>query len=1123
VTRGNALSIGYGKYWSEDAVGFNGDVMEVLWYPEALSESDSHRVQSYLAIKYGLELPQVPVSSYGVTLWDESLVAGHNQALFGLGRDDASGLHQRVSQSVSAPETVLSLDADFASSNVASTRSDFVIDQSYMLIGHNGGSMTLNRPDVVGPYSYRSQRSWAVQTRGTVPAAAMKFTLPTLPADARVYLLRRQGDTAFNESSETLGELSADGVIDGINLNHGDVLTLAITRDSDGDGVVDRDDAFPFDGTETTDFDGDGIGDNSDADDDNDGYTDQDESLAGSDPRDAANQPADSDGDQVSDFLDTDDDNDGLSDDDEARLGTDPFNPDSDSDGVLDGIEVGDDPAAPADDNNNGMIDVLDASNDSDRDGLSNRFETLVGLNANARDSDGDDYRDDEELGGVLSGTDSDGDGIDDAFDADQRAGQSGYQDGNADGILDHVLRDSDDDGTMDALDNDSDGDGIDDRWESLDDLDADGLAQVRDADERLGGGDSDLDGLPDGYECCADSDGNGVPDYATQDTDGDGIADGMEAGLSGLDEDGDGYDDYLDSDRDGDGQLDQAPDENQDGLWDAWQLLDTDGDGLSDVRDLDSDNDGISDAEETLYASVLNQDLDGDGIPAQVDADDQASSVDGGDSDGDGLSDAEECPLGYPLCRDTDNNGTPDYMSLDSDGDGVNDNENPGDQNGDSDLDSDNDGLTDDQECPDRSACPDTDGDGIPDYLDGDTRYQAPVPVNSGANGLADYATASTGVGSIAGLWSVISALGLMMLRRRSDRALTGKGANRIAGHILTVRASVMASILSSSVALLASVPVWAAEWQEHAYVSGSLEWSRFSPLTQDSVYALEQSQAMGGQVALGFDVAPQWAVELGLADKGETVVSQGDNLQTIGYRFATVNALWYPGLWYANRRYDDDWPYKWNGYVSAGLSRMLSAGDANIELQNPVNLSLGAGVTYGLARAWSAKLGFERTAGDVFSVGLGVQWYPWAPESRGRNASRGLSNQDPQPIYQPYQVASERVAASHVADCGLNLRSPLVEFESYSYLIRRDYITDLNALSDTFMKCPGVKLVVVGTGDLENPDAKISGLAYQRAKAVFAYLVRRGVPSNRIVLTTRDESRYRDAPHRVEVFFGR
>ena len=44
--------------------------------------------------------------------------------------------------------------------------------------------------------------------------------------------------------------------------------------DDDGDGVIDSEDAFPLDNTETTDTDSDGIGNNADTDDDGDGVID---------------------------------------------------------------------------------------------------------------------------------------------------------------------------------------------------------------------------------------------------------------------------------------------------------------------------------------------------------------------------------------------------------------------------------------------------------------------------------------------------------------------------------------------------------------------------------------------------------------------------------------------------------------------------------------------------------------------------------------------------------------------------------------------------------------------------------------------------------------------------------
>jgi hypothetical protein len=47
--------------------------------------------------------------------------------------------------------------------------------------------------------------------------------------------------------------------------------------DDDNDGVLDSDDAFPLDATESVDTDSDGIGNNADTDDDNDGILDSDD------------------------------------------------------------------------------------------------------------------------------------------------------------------------------------------------------------------------------------------------------------------------------------------------------------------------------------------------------------------------------------------------------------------------------------------------------------------------------------------------------------------------------------------------------------------------------------------------------------------------------------------------------------------------------------------------------------------------------------------------------------------------------------------------------------------------------------------------------------------------------
>ena len=79
-----------------------------------------------------------------------------------------------------------------------------------------------------------------------------------------------------------------DGLSDAVE---GTIGTNPLIVDSDGDGVDDGSDAFPLNPNETTDTDSDGIGNNLDSDDDNDGYSDSEETNEGTDPIDANSVP----------------------------------------------------------------------------------------------------------------------------------------------------------------------------------------------------------------------------------------------------------------------------------------------------------------------------------------------------------------------------------------------------------------------------------------------------------------------------------------------------------------------------------------------------------------------------------------------------------------------------------------------------------------------------------------------------------------------------------------------------------------------------------------------------------------------------------------------------------------
>ncbi len=440
----------------------------------------------------------------------------------------------------------------------------------------------------------------------------------------------------------------------GNNFINGAEKAYVGTTDTDGDGLLDEYDTvngiltannatnggntpatFPDvnnpggnrDWRQAADRDNDGVADNVDVDDDNDGITDLVENggfnpfgdtdgdgiLNLADPTPGAGQPAfvDANGDGINDFYDTD--RDGV---------INSFDLDTDGDGIPDLVEAG-----GIDTNGDGRIDGT--FTDTDGDGLANTYDTdNGGVNIANLDTDGDGIPNYKDL-------DSDGDGIPDVVEA-------GGIDANNDGRFDNVT-DTDADGLSDLVDGDVGNDGI-----------AENTAGALIITSTVGG----TPGRPASYPR-ANADGNGLPNPYDLDSDGDGILDSREAGIT-QDTNNDGVVNSSDTgftDANGDGWSDQV---------DALATLtipNTDGDTRPNYLDIDSDNDGITDIIEgqttAAYAAPSGTDTDGDGID---NAYDNVTGTFGGNANN-GVT---------PV--NTDGADTPDYIDLDADNDGKSD-----------------------------------------------------------------------------------------------------------------------------------------------------------------------------------------------------------------------------------------------------------------------------------------------------------------------------------------------------------------------------------------------------------------------------------------------------------------
>ncbi|MDQ3264786.1 MAG: Ig-like domain-containing protein, partial [Myxococcota bacterium] len=285
-------------------------------------------------------------------------------------------------------------------------------------------------------------------------------------------------------------------------------------------------------------------------------------------------------------------DGDGLLDLDEATHGTDPDDPDTDNDGLSDGLEVQSGRTSPLDDDSDDD-GLLDGTEDANGDGLVSPGET----NGAARDSDGDGLTDGLELGLTAP----EGTGTDPAlFVADQDPSTQ----------TDPLVADTDSGGVWDGYEDRNHNGRVDPEETNpllgSDDIDADGDGLHNEHEVALGldpfDSDTDDDGIADGEDGILDTDGDGLIDAADPDSDNDGLPDGLEAGVTAAtapggtdqgsasfvpDQDPTTTTDPKVADTDGDGLADGAEDLNGNGRYDPDEtdplLADTDHGGLSD------------------------------------------------------------------------------------------------------------------------------------------------------------------------------------------------------------------------------------------------------------------------------------------------------------------------------------------------------------------------------------------------------------------------------------------------------------------------------------------------------------------------------------------------------------
>lgn len=182
---------------------FWGQIPEVIIYDKALSSAEMSRAYSYLALKYGATLDQSTAQNYVLSddtvVWNATSNSAYSNNIAGIGRDDASALNQKQSQSQSVNNGVQPIIGNIAIADTnVNNNNDFGADKTFMVWGSDTGSTSFATPFAFGGLNNRMARIWKVQETGTVGKVRVAFKVSDLPGSVTKPTLLVSGDTTFD-------------------------------------------------------------------------------------------------------------------------------------------------------------------------------------------------------------------------------------------------------------------------------------------------------------------------------------------------------------------------------------------------------------------------------------------------------------------------------------------------------------------------------------------------------------------------------------------------------------------------------------------------------------------------------------------------------------------------------------------------------------------------------------------------------------------------------------------------------------------------------------------------------------------------------------------------------------
>ncbi|MDM8564521.1 choice-of-anchor Q domain-containing protein [Candidatus Halobeggiatoa sp. HSG11] len=202
---------------------FDGKIAEVIIYDADLADADRNKVQSYLAIKYGITLDSTInyVNSSGTTIYPSTgSHSGYINDIAGIGTD--GDLNQPASRSVN-------------SDSIVTITGSGIADGNFLIWGNDDGSTIEQTSELPSNISKRLGREWKVaEVNGDVGDVVLTSDVSSLGLTWSIAVLLIDTDGDGDLTTGTITQNSVDVDANGIatftsNLGDGDVFTFCGT------------------------------------------------------------------------------------------------------------------------------------------------------------------------------------------------------------------------------------------------------------------------------------------------------------------------------------------------------------------------------------------------------------------------------------------------------------------------------------------------------------------------------------------------------------------------------------------------------------------------------------------------------------------------------------------------------------------------------------------------------------------------------------------------------------------------------------------------------------------------------------------------------------------------------